>query len=527
MQSVRLRLGQLLVDARIITQEQLDSVLAFQQDDGRRLGTLLVERGLINETQLTQILSQQLSVPWVSLYHVDFSRRLLNLVPPDVAEKYCLVPIYVRHVRGQGDTLYVAMDDPTNDEALNDCASWSGLPTRAMIASPSDIRHAIQVYYGIPKDRTSAPLVGRQSVPDASPSDSRTSGPAAKAYPASTSDIPEIEPESDAALPTPRTSPVPAQTLKGDAQAVQDEEEELTVRDRKVDLSGRSLAIVKPAPSADASVEVAADRVASNPPPHRPPMGSDAEIPVELVDEANRRSRPEIDAESAAPEPGRAKPPLSSDKQAEGSPHGAAPPASPTNEDGAQGEKRAARKQPYDDSTTLEIGGEIPLEQIVGEDKLRRLRQSLPELADLEDDDAAAGPSKGFAFTLLDGTTLPLPRPSSSRLGTPAPFPALRPEAISANPSSPPQSRGVQDGSDAGRGPRRRSLPPSLQEAPESLLTARDVVSALRAASHGVDASEILGPHARWESMVSTLLALLLRKGIITGEELIEELKRF
>ena len=77
-------------------------MLALQKADGRRLGTLLVERGLVTETQLTQILSQQLSVPWVSLYHIDFSRQLLNLVPREVAEQYCLVPIYVRHVRRPG-----------------------------------------------------------------------------------------------------------------------------------------------------------------------------------------------------------------------------------------------------------------------------------------------------------------------------------------------------------------------------------------------------------------------------------------
>lgn len=144
----RLRLGQLLVDARLITQDALDQVLEFQRQDGRRLGTLLVERGLIDETQLTQILSHQLSVPWVSLLHIEFSRQLLNLVPHDVAERYCVVPIYVRHVRGQGDTLYVAMDDPSNDEALEACASFAGLNVRAMIAPPRDIRSAIRVYYG-------------------------------------------------------------------------------------------------------------------------------------------------------------------------------------------------------------------------------------------------------------------------------------------------------------------------------------------------------------------------------------------
>lgn len=132
----------------MIAPEALDEALAMQRGDGRRLGTLLVERGFINEIQLTQILSHQLAVPWVSLLHIEFSRQLLDLVPRDIAEKYCLVPIYVRHVRRQGDTLYVAMDDPTNEEALREVGAYAGLPVRAMIAPPSDIGHAIRVYYG-------------------------------------------------------------------------------------------------------------------------------------------------------------------------------------------------------------------------------------------------------------------------------------------------------------------------------------------------------------------------------------------
>ncbi len=148
MQPARLRLGQLLVDAHILSADQLEQVLAKQKSDGRRLGTLLVESGLVSETQLTQILSQQLSVPWVSLCHIDFSRELLALIPREMAEKYCLVPIYARPVRGQGDTLYVAMEDPMNEEALRDCTVSSGLPARAMIAAPTDIIKAIGLYYG-------------------------------------------------------------------------------------------------------------------------------------------------------------------------------------------------------------------------------------------------------------------------------------------------------------------------------------------------------------------------------------------
>src|SRR3954469_4378786 len=151
----RVRLGELLVEAQIVSRAQLEEMLVAQKHDGRRIGTMLVEAGLVTETQVTQILSQQLSVPWVSLYHIDFSRQLLNLVSHQLAEKYCLVPIFVRRVRSLGETLYVAMDDPSDEAAQREVGQWAGLPVRAMIAPPTDIRSAIRVYYGVGKDTAS------------------------------------------------------------------------------------------------------------------------------------------------------------------------------------------------------------------------------------------------------------------------------------------------------------------------------------------------------------------------------------
>jgi type IV pilus assembly protein PilB len=145
--TVAKRIGELLVEGGVLSQSQLEQALFAQRKDGRKLGQLLIELGLVSEVQLTQTLSRQLSVPWVSLYHVDFSRSLLNLVPQAIAEKYCVVPIFVRRVRKLGETLYVAMDDPTNDAAIEDVTRASTLPVKPMIACPSDIRAAIRVYY--------------------------------------------------------------------------------------------------------------------------------------------------------------------------------------------------------------------------------------------------------------------------------------------------------------------------------------------------------------------------------------------
>ena len=167
----RARIGELLVESKVITSAQLEEALRVQ-DDTKKLGQVLVELGHVTETQLTQTLSLQLSVPWVSLYHIDFSRELLNRVPRELAERFCSVPIFVRTVKKVA-TLYVAMDDPTNEQALDAIAAATSMPVKPMIASPTDIRSAIRVYYeGRPP-----------SVPAPPPAPAPPAAPAAKPPP--------------------------------------------------------------------------------------------------------------------------------------------------------------------------------------------------------------------------------------------------------------------------------------------------------------------------------------------------------
>lgn len=143
----------MLVAAGLISEKQLSDALASQKESGRKLGAELVALGILTEVQMTQILSNQLSVPWVSLYHVEFSRELLNLVPAQVAESCGAIPVYVRKVRREGDTLFVAMDDPTNAQALGLLREATGLPVKPMVAAPTELYEAIRVYYfgGRPK----------------------------------------------------------------------------------------------------------------------------------------------------------------------------------------------------------------------------------------------------------------------------------------------------------------------------------------------------------------------------------------
>jgi hypothetical protein len=143
----QLRLGEILIEAEILTKEQLDQALVIQEKRQLRFGTILLQEGFVSETQLVQALSRRLSIPWVSLWHIDIKDELLNLVPVNVAEEFFLIPIYIRKTPGGDRALYVAMNDPTDSAALRFVAASSGLTVRPMIAGPSDISAAIRAYY--------------------------------------------------------------------------------------------------------------------------------------------------------------------------------------------------------------------------------------------------------------------------------------------------------------------------------------------------------------------------------------------
>lgn len=204
-------LGELLVKNKVITAEQLGEVLGSPREPGKKLGQVLLQRGWITEAQLTQMLSLQLSVPWVSLYHIDFSRQLLNRLSREIAEKYCLIPIFVRHVKGQGETLYVAMDDPTNEAALQEVSRLANLPARPMIASASDIRSAIRVYYGEPPPAPAldVPPSRARVEPTSTPHPETPRATHVAARRTSPSTPPPPPPTSDEAPPTVRSYPPP------------------------------------------------------------------------------------------------------------------------------------------------------------------------------------------------------------------------------------------------------------------------------------------------------------------------------
>ncbi len=153
MSDTRARLGDLLVEAGLVSEEQVRRALRLQRDSGLRLGEQLVAMGAIGEVRLVQVLSRHLAVPWVALRRVDFTRELLDMLPAELAERFGVVPVFLQRRSRSERVLHVAMEDPTNQEALAAVRRAAGTSVRAMVAPPSEIRHAIRVYYFGGEDR--------------------------------------------------------------------------------------------------------------------------------------------------------------------------------------------------------------------------------------------------------------------------------------------------------------------------------------------------------------------------------------
>ena len=138
-----MRLGDLLIAAGVIGQEELQKALSIQKQTRERLGDVLIESGMITEQHLIEALQMQLGVDFVDLTAVSIPLELAKFVPRSIAKKYCVVP--VKLVK---DELYVAMSDPLNFVAQEEIKAASHKQVVPMIATRRATESAINTLYG-------------------------------------------------------------------------------------------------------------------------------------------------------------------------------------------------------------------------------------------------------------------------------------------------------------------------------------------------------------------------------------------
>ena len=137
------RLGELLLAAGTITQEDLDRGLALQKEQKGRLGEVLIRNGIITEDQLIEALQMQLGIEYIDLSKINIPTELAGVVPKNIAKQYQVVP--VRMVK---DEIYLAMSDPLNFYAIEEVRKAVRKRVVPMVAQSAQVERAIQVLYG-------------------------------------------------------------------------------------------------------------------------------------------------------------------------------------------------------------------------------------------------------------------------------------------------------------------------------------------------------------------------------------------
>lgn len=140
------KLGDLLVKAKLVTPEQVDAALVSQRTEGGKFGEALIRIGAASEQDITETLSQQFGVPSIDLAHFDIDPSIIKVVPGEVARKYGVLP-----VNKTGATLTIAMSDPTNVFAMDDIKFMTGYNVEPVVASEASLRRAIDKHYGTPR----------------------------------------------------------------------------------------------------------------------------------------------------------------------------------------------------------------------------------------------------------------------------------------------------------------------------------------------------------------------------------------
>ena len=141
---VKKRLGEMLVESKLISEEQLKQVLIDHKKAGLKLGQFISRHGMLNENQIVDVLSRQLKI---EKYHPDgypIDSALARLIPIETAQKYQVAPL-----RKRGRLLTIAMTDPLDINALDTIEIASNSEVEPVVCTEREINQLISGIYGL------------------------------------------------------------------------------------------------------------------------------------------------------------------------------------------------------------------------------------------------------------------------------------------------------------------------------------------------------------------------------------------
>ncbi|MBF0343964.1 MAG: Flp pilus assembly complex ATPase component TadA [Nitrospirae bacterium] len=136
------KFGEVLLDAGVITQQELSAALAEHRRTQHKLGKVLIDMGYTSEMEIVRCLAQNLGYDYVELDGKKIEKGVLQVVPVKMAEKHLIVPI-----KSDGREITIAMCDPLDVGAIKDIAFVTGKNVTPVVSTLTDIRKAIQLYY--------------------------------------------------------------------------------------------------------------------------------------------------------------------------------------------------------------------------------------------------------------------------------------------------------------------------------------------------------------------------------------------
>lgn len=143
METKNIRIGDILINAGFIKEEQLQEALAYQKvDKSKRLGAILVDYGYVTETQLLEALSKRLNVLVLDLNDTVIDLEAAAKIPQNIAFKYTLIPI-----GEESNHLVVAMNDPLDFYAIEDLRLITNMNIDVVLAPREVILETIRKSY--------------------------------------------------------------------------------------------------------------------------------------------------------------------------------------------------------------------------------------------------------------------------------------------------------------------------------------------------------------------------------------------
>jgi len=136
------RIGELLVQKNLLSQEQLKRAKEEAKTSGTRVGYQITKLGFVQESAVADAVSGQYGVPTIELADFEVDAEVIALIPEDVANKHGILP-----VNRAGSTLIIAMSDPSNIFAIDDVKFLTGYNIEVVVAAETSIRRAIEHYY--------------------------------------------------------------------------------------------------------------------------------------------------------------------------------------------------------------------------------------------------------------------------------------------------------------------------------------------------------------------------------------------